>query len=243
MSATMDAETSLLGGKNVNTRKVVFLFNSTLAIGIFFGFLIGFFLDFQVHINDISNLRFGGIAMIAITAGIWTVIAQMGFFAYLTIHRFGLGIFKTVSLWNKVQVVLIAFALFDLMFFRYILFAEEGETIFGYAVMPLLLLMYGLIVAFIKSKDTNQSAFIPTLFFMVVVTMIEWIPALSENDFTFLLNAIVPLLVANTWQILVLHRLHAQPNGRQPSVSQDQLRDREITSKTKQSREKKKKAK
>lgn len=227
----------------MNTRKVVFLFNSTLLIGTFFGFLIGFILDFQVHINDISNLRFGGIAMIAITAGIWTVIAQMGFFAYLTIHRFGLGIFKSASLWNKVQVVLIAFALFDLLFFRYILFAEGGETFLGYAIMPILLLIYGVIVAVIKSKETNYSAFVPTLFFMVVVTTIEWIPALTENDFTFLLNAIVPLLVANTWQILVLHRLHAQPNGRQPTVAQHQQHDRQVTTKTQQNRAKKKKAK
>ncbi|SDN85560.1 KinB-signaling pathway activation protein [Alkalicoccus daliensis] len=224
----------------MNTRKVVFLFNSTLLIGTTFGFLIGFILDFQTHINDISNLRFGGIAMIAITAGIWTVIAQMGFFAYLTIHRFGLGIFKTASLWNKVQVVIIAFALFDLMFFRHLLFAEEGESMLGYAWMPLLLLTYGLIVAYIKSKDTNFTAFVPTLFFMVVVTTIEWVPALSENDFTFLINAIVPLLVANTWQILVLHRLHAQPNGRQPTVLQDQERNKQITRKTQETKSRKK---
>ncbi|PRO67163.1 KinB-signaling pathway activation protein [Alkalicoccus urumqiensis] len=209
----------------MNSRKVVFLFNSTLLIGTTFGFLMGFIMDFQTHINDIANLRFGGILMIAITAGIWTVIAQMGFFAYLTIHRFGLGIFKSVSLWNKVQIVLIVFALFDLMFFRHLLFAAEGESMLGYIWMPALLLAYGWVVAVIKSRDTNYSAFVPTLFFMVVVTTIEWVPALSENDLTFIINAIVPLLVANTWQILVLHRLHAQPNGKQPTVAEDQKRD------------------
>jgi KinB signaling pathway activation protein len=236
----------VLGGKGVNTRKVVFLFNSTLLIGTTFGFIMGFVLDLQTHINDLANLRFGGVAMIAITAAIWTVIAQMGFFAYLTIHRFGLGMFKSVSLWNKVQIVLIAFALFDLMFFRYLLFAEDGETILHFAVMPAMLLIYGWIVAKIKAKDTNQSAFVPALFFMIVVTTIEWIPALRENDLTFILNAIVPLLVANTWQILVLHRLHAQPNGRQPTVEMEQKRDKQTTKSTNEQRNKqgkKKKAK
>jgi KinB signaling pathway activation protein len=202
----------------VNSRKVVFLFNSTFIMGTSAGFIIGLLLDWQTHISDMANLSFGGVVMVAITAAIWTVIAQMGFFAYLTIHRFGLGIFKSVSLWNKVQIVLIVFALFDLMFFRHYFFAAEGESMRGYAVMPLMLLAYGLIVAYVKRKETERTAFVPTVFFIVVVTTIEWIPALRENDVTFMINAIVPLLVANTWQILVLHRLHRQPNGKQPSV-------------------------
>ncbi|MCR6098217.1 KinB-signaling pathway activation protein [Salipaludibacillus agaradhaerens] len=202
----------------MNSRKVVFLFNSTFIMGTSAGFIIGLLLDWQTHISDMANLSFGGVVMVAITAAIWTVIAQMGFFAYLTIHRFGLGIFKSVSLWNKVQIVLIVFALFDLMFFRHYFFAAEGESMRGYAVMPLMLLAYGLIVAYVKRKETERTAFVPTVFFIVVVTTIEWIPALRENDVTFMINAIVPLLVANTWQILVLHRLHRQPNGKQPSV-------------------------
>ncbi len=165
-------------------------------------------LDWNTHINDLANMQFGGILMIGITAAIWTVIAQMGFFAYLTIHRFGLGIFKSQKLWTRVQVIIIAFALFDLMFFRHMAFAEPGESMVAFAVLPALLLIYAMIVAYFKSKDTNYTAFVPTVFFLVVVTSIEWFPALRENDFTFLLNAIVPLLVANTWQVLVLHRLH-----------------------------------
>ncbi|QKS69821.1 KinB-signaling pathway activation protein [Paenalkalicoccus suaedae] len=227
----------------MNSRKVVFLFNSTLLIGTGFGFLMGFVLDFQTHINDIANFSFGGLFTIAITAAIWTVIAQMGFFAYLTIHRFGLGIFKSTSLWNKVQLVIIAFALFDLMFFRHYFFAEEGELVYGYAIMPLLLLGYALIVAYIKVRETDRSAFIPTIFFMVVVTSIEWIPALRENDMTFLLNAIVALLVANTWQILVLHRLHRQPNGKQPNVAAVQQREEKELQERKQEASAKKKKK
>jgi len=49
---------------------------------------------------------------------IFSILSQMGFFAYLTIHRFGLGIFKSRSLWNAVQVFLILFVLFDLVYFR-----------------------------------------------------------------------------------------------------------------------------
>ncbi|SDZ37520.1 KinB signaling pathway activation protein [Evansella caseinilytica] len=194
----------------MNTKKVVFLFYSTFIIGTIAGFLIGFILDWQTHIDDIMNGKIGGFAMIFITASIWTIISQMGFFAYLTIHRFGLGIFRSTRLWNLVQIVLIAFALFDLVYFRHLLFAEAGESMAAYLVVPLLLLLYGGIVAYLKSKDTNRAAFVPALFFMVVVTTVEWIPALRENDSTFLITSIVPLLTANTWQLLVLHRLHEQ---------------------------------
>lgn len=213
----------VVGGNKVNSRKVVFLFYTTFLIGTIAGFIFGLILDWQTHVNDITNFTFGGIFMLAVTTAIWTVIAQMGFFAYLTIHRFGLGIFKSYQLWNKVQIVIIAFALFDLMFFRHYFFAAEGESMRGYIIMPLLLLAYALIVAWIKSKETDRSAFVPAVFFMVVVTMIEWIPALRENDYGFLLTAIVSLLAANTWQILVLHRLHEQPNGKQPGVKKKKI--------------------
>lgn len=215
----------MVGGNEVNSRKVVFLFNTTFLIGTTAGLLFGFILDWQTHINDLASFNLGGIFMLAVTSAIWTVIAQMGFFAYLTIHRFGLGIFKSYQLWNKVQIVIIAFALFDLMFFRHFFFAAEGESMRGYIIMPLMLLGYGLIVAWIKSRETERTAFVPTVFFIVVVTMIEWIPAIRENNYTFLLTAVVPLLVANTWQILVLHHLHEQPNGKQPSVKDTQRKE------------------
>ena len=57
---------------------------------------------------------------------IFSVISQAGFFAYLTIHRFGLGIFK--SLWNPVQILLVLFVVFDLVYLRYTSF-EAGEGI------------------------------------------------------------------------------------------------------------------
>lgn len=213
------------GGVGVNTKKVVYLFYTTLIIGTVAGGLIGFILDWRIHFRDMAEGLFGGIILIFITAAIWTVIAQMGFFAYLMIHRFGLGIFRSAKLWNKVQVVIIAFILFDLMFFRHLLFAGNGESILSYAIIPVCLLIYGLIVALIKSKETNMLAFVPTIFLMVVVTTIEWIPALRENDTIYMMNAIVPLLVANTWQVLILHRLHGKEMDSKQPLSKKILKE------------------
>ena len=118
---------------------------------------------------------------------LFSVISQMGFFAYLTVHRFGLGIFKSVSLWNAVQVVLILFVLFDLVYLRYENFAEQGESVLSYIGLAALLLIIGLIVAWFKAKQTNREAFIPALFVMIVVTVIEWLPVLQVNEKSWLL--------------------------------------------------------
>jgi len=191
----------------VNSRKVVYLFFTTLLIGSISGAIVGTIIDWSVLIEDgFVNLLVGIIWLLGISAA-FSLISQMGFFAYLTLHRFGLGLFKSHQLWNKVQVVVIAFVYFDLIYFRYIAFAGENETILHYAVMPTLLLLYGIVIAYFKMKDTNQGAFIPALFFIFVVTTIEWVPALTVNDPKWLWIYLTPLLIANTWQLLILHRL------------------------------------
>ncbi|MFC0559032.1 KinB-signaling pathway activation protein [Halalkalibacter alkalisediminis] len=191
----------------MNSRKVVYLFFTTLLVGSISGAIVGFILDYQVYTEGtFLNMFFGLIWLLGICAA-FSLVSQMGFFAYLTVHRFGLGLFKSQKLWNYVQIIIIAFVVFDLIYFRFIAFAEPHETILHYMVMPILLLIFGLLVAYLKAKDTNQGAFIPALFFIVVITAIEWVPALTVNDPKWLWLYFTPLITANTWQILLLHRL------------------------------------
>jgi KinB signaling pathway activation protein len=199
----------VIGGTNVKSRNWVQLFMSTLIIGglstIILGFIIrwseykSLFID--VDISEIVSVTFWLLGI----GFIFSVISQMGFFAYLTIHRFGLGIFRTI--WSPVQIILIAFVLFDLVYFRYQWFAKEGESIGNYFVFPLFILTYGLVVAYIKSKETNKQAFIPALFFMVVVTTVEWMPALRANEESWLYLMLFPIMICNSYQLLILHHL------------------------------------
>jgi KinB signaling pathway activation protein len=150
-----------------------------------------------------------------LAAGIWlfivglmfSVISQMGFFAYLMIHRIGLGVFKGPRLWNWVQIVLILFVFFDLVYFRYIVFAEPGMTWTDYLPLPSVLLVIAIIVAWLKARMTNFTAFIPTVFFIYVVTTVEIVPALTQNDAAWVTLMFVTVLVCNVWQVLILHRL------------------------------------
>ncbi|AZQ49235.1 KinB signaling pathway activation protein KbaA [Bacillus albus] len=195
----------------MNSRKWVRLFFTTLFLGGISTVIIGFVLEWDKYAKFFQNLD--GKEILAVSfwlmgvGFIFSVISQMGFFAYLTIHRFGLGMFRSPSLWNTVQLFFIAFVLFDFVYLRSVLIAN-GEVSLGNNILVAgVLFVFGAIVAYIKSKETNKKAFVPALFFMVVVTILEWVPALRINDTDWLYLMVIPLLLCNAYQLLILHRL------------------------------------
>ncbi|EJP96898.1 KinB signaling pathway activation protein KbaA [Bacillus paranthracis] len=195
----------------MNSRKWVRLFFTTLFLGGVSTVIIGFVLEWDKYAKFFQN--FDGKEILAVSfwlmgvGFIFSVISQMGFFVYLTIHRFGLGMFRSPSLWNIVQLFFIAFVLFDFVYLRSVLIAN-GEISLGNNILVAgVLFMFGAIVAYIKSKETNKKAFVPALFFMVVVTILEWVPALRINDTDWLYLMVIPLLLCNAYQLLILHRL------------------------------------
>ncbi|MCU4992064.1 KinB signaling pathway activation protein KbaA [Bacillus cereus] len=195
----------------MNSRKWVRLFFTTLFLGGISTVIIGFVLEWDKYAKFFRN--FDGKEILAVSfwlmgvGFIFSVISQMGFFAYLTIHRFGLGMFRSSSLWNAVQLFFIAFVLFDFVYLRSVLIAN-GEVSLGNNILVAgILFVFGAIVAYVKSKETNKKAFVPALFFMVVVTILEWVPALRINDTDWLYLMVIPLLLCNAYQLLILHRL------------------------------------
>ncbi|PEQ47445.1 KINB signaling pathway activation protein [Bacillus cereus] len=195
----------------MNSRKWVRLFFTTLFLGGISTVIIGFVLEWDKYAKFFQN--FDGKEILAVSfwlmgvGFIFSVISQMGFFAYLTIHRFGLGMFRSSSLWNAVQLFFIAFVLFDFVYLRSVLIAN-GEVSLGNNILVAgILFVFGAMVAYVKSKETNKKAFVPALFFMVVVTILEWVPALRINDTDWLYLMVIPLLLCNAYQLLILHRL------------------------------------
>lgn len=190
----------------VNSRNWVRFFLHTLLLGGIVTVITGFIVQwdqyqpFFVHLDFLEIMSIGfwllGVGFI------FSVVSQMGYFAYLTIHRFGLGFFR--SLWNPVQVILILFVLFDFVYFRYQKFAGENERLLPYLMIALFLLLIGIVIAYIKAKQTEKHAFIPALFYMVCVTIIEWIPVLNVNDADWVSLMLYPLLVCNAYQLLTL---------------------------------------
>ncbi|KEK22556.1 KinB-signaling pathway activation protein [Bacillus gaemokensis] len=198
----------------MNSRKWVRLFFTTLFLGGISTICIGFILKWDKYAEFFQN--FDGKEVLAVSfwlmgvGFIFSVISQMGFFAYLTVHRFGLGMFRSSSLWNTIQLFFIAFVLFDFVYLRSVLIANGDASLGNNILVAGLLFLFGAIVAYVKSRETNKKAFVPALFFMVVVTTLEWVPALRINDTDWLYLMVIPLLLCNAYQLLILHRLIGQ---------------------------------
>lgn len=212
----------------MKSRNVVKMFTNTLIIGGIVGLITGIFVKTSEFANvlapfDLKEL-FGLIIFFVGLGLVFSVVSQTGFFAYLFINRFGLSLFR--SFWPSVQVLLIIFVVFDLVYFSYN--ATDGEgSLLMYILMAAAILGYGLIVARLKAKETNKSAFIPALFLMVVITTIEWVPGLrtSGTDYAWLM--IMPLLACNTYQLMALHRL-AEPNSKKTTSKKESVTSNSI---------------
>ncbi|MGP4109111.1 KinB-signaling pathway activation protein [Virgibacillus sp. L01] len=192
----------------MNSRKWVGLFLKTLLIGGIVGLITSFFVKASLYtdfLNPFNFMELTGLIIYFTGLGLlFSIISQTGFFVYLFINQFGLSLFRTF--WPTVQVLLIAFVVFDLVYFPYN--AVDGDvSLFWFILIAAGILGYGWIIAKIKARETNQRAFIPALFLMVVMTAIEWVPGLrtSGTDYAWLM--IISLLACNTYQLLVLHRI------------------------------------
>lgn len=186
----------------MKSRDVVRLFFSTLVVGGMSTVCV----SFVERWGEYSELLLRGEVQQILSLLLWFVcvgfmfslVSQMGFFAYLTVHRLGIGFFR--SMWSEIQVILIIVALGDFLFF-------QGNNVEQYWIV-LALLGVSIGVAYKKAQQTNKSAFIPSVFFMTVVTLIEWIPAISADDNgRWMYHMLIPLLICNGYQLFMLHYL------------------------------------
>ncbi|QNK60491.1 KinB-signaling pathway activation protein [Paenibacillus sp. PAMC21692] len=156
-----------------------------------FGFLGMEATGFNILMMGISGLMIGA-------------FSQMGFFAYLTLNYIALSVFRRKYLWHALQGYTTLFAVFGL---GYVLFEERTNNWFFW-VLPLILFVASLLVSWSKIKQTNQSAFIPTMFLMFVVTFVEAWPALQgATNVAAIIFMMIPLFVCNAYQNIMMHRL------------------------------------
>lgn len=142
-----------------------------------------------------------------------SVIAQMGFFAYLTIHQMGVNIFRTLTLWNWVQLLIIAFVIFDLIMFRFRPNAETTGQVWLYGILLAILIITALVVGIIKANKTKKHALISAVFFMIVVSTLEWLPVLMVNADkvdSWVTLLLFPILAVNAYQLLALPKYNAK---------------------------------
>ncbi|MBM7716188.1 KinB-signaling pathway activation protein [Siminovitchia sp. FSL H7-0308] len=183
-------------------------FFTTLFLGGIITGILGFVIrwnEFQPYFTkfDIGAILSTFIWLVGV-GFIFSVVSQVGFFAYLFIHQFGLGIFRSLSLWNAVQIFLIIVVLFDLVYLRFSSFASEGESLLPYIGLAIFILAAGLVTAYFKAKTTAKTTFVSALFFMIVITIMEWLPVLRTNEENWLYLMIFTLIPCNAYQLLIL---------------------------------------
>lgn len=193
-----------VGGHFVDSRKIVNFFFKTFFIGGIVGFVASFFImwsEYSAVLSPFNAKEVLGVALFFLGYGlVFTVVAQTGFFAYLFVHRYGQSFFR--SFWPVVQVLLILFALFDLIYFT----SDELSLGFKFTLAGTILVV-GVLAAWLKMKQTNGTAFVPALFLMIVISALELSLVLRAADISFILLMLVPVLVVNAYQLLTLQKV------------------------------------
>jgi KinB signaling pathway activation protein len=196
-------------------RKWNYLFWTTLLIGTVAGMIISIVIKLTVKDFSFLGVSVGWYEWLFMIFGasMIAVLSQMGFFAYLTVRYVALSLFRGKMLyWDILQVIIIVVALFDIVYLRFNASTGSGGWM-QYIVLPIVIVAASVGVTLQKVKETNKKAWIPTMFFMSVVTILEAIPAFNLEDWTYMFIMIVPLLVCNAWQILMLHKIVPAKNN------------------------------
>lgn len=201
-------------------RNWIKFFLNAMAIGGVVTAVIGLIVRWEFFSQYIESGEIGqfiGALLWMIALGFtMSVVAQMGFFAYLTVHQFGVNLFRTLTLWNWVQLLIIAVVLFDLVFFRFELNANDTSRTVLYLVLLGSLVVTAIVTAYYKAKWTKKHTLISALFFMIVITTLEWLPALmvrSGNIDSWVTILLYPLLAVNAYQLLVLPKYNRQSDA------------------------------
>jgi len=179
------------------------LFFSTLLIGAVAALGAGLVLALSdAEFRAYGPMEIGyNMLMMAMAGLMFSILSQMGFFAYLMVNYIARDVFRKPTTWKIVQLFFILTVPFEIWLFLW------KDTPLMFIAMTAGILAVSLLTAYRKVKLTNSSAWIPTVFFMFVATMLEIAIAIQVGIAGAVLFMAVPLLACNARQILMLHRM------------------------------------
>lgn len=189
----------------MNLRKWMKLFGTTILIGALAAMLTG--VCMQLTDPDFRNIATDGwlynILMMSLIGLTFGAFAHMGFFAYLMLNYISRSIFKRPYTWVALQGFIALFVLIEIAYWTY----DSNFPSYTFWLVPLLLLVTSVIVTWRKTRETSSGAWIPTLFFLIAITVLEGIPAFRTGEMSSLIFQMIPLFICNTYQIMQLHRI------------------------------------
>ncbi|MCJ8015036.1 KinB-signaling pathway activation protein [Paenibacillus sp. KQZ6P-2] len=182
------------------------LFLKTLLVGAIVSIITGFLLPFSresISFKDAKDVLFY-LLILFFFGAMTSVYSQLGFFAYMILNYTAIGVFRRKT-WQYIQFALAVLALLEVMFFRSFVGKENSQT--ADLLLGVVILFVAVATAYFKVKATNPTAWVPTIFFMTAITVVEMVGALQINDNNATIFIVVPLLACNAYQILILHKL------------------------------------
>jgi len=195
----------------LSLRKWMKLFGMTIVIGAIVT-VVGS-VCIQLFNPDFRNVEASGwlsyVLMMALIGMTFGAFAHMGFFAYMMLNYIARSIFKRPYYWVAIQGFVALFVLIEICYWTY----DTNFPSLTFLVVPLALLVGSVLVAWFKVSQTAAGAWIPTIFFMVAITVLESIPAFRTGDISSLLYQLIPLFICNGYQIMQLHKILGQPSG------------------------------
>jgi KinB signaling pathway activation protein len=184
----------------MSLKKLFFWIISTLIVGAVMSIVFGY------GIQAVTDTDFGEFTQILLTGLTFAAVAELGFFSYLVFNWLAKGFLRNPKLFASIQIFLILILLFNLIYLNASKFA--GTSLWSHLIVPLLILVVSLMVAWWKTAKSIKEAFVPTLFFMVVATILEAIPSINskagEVPLPFVVFTVLILLICNSYQILQL---------------------------------------
>ncbi len=200
----------------MNLRKWMKLFGTTILIGALASIITG--VCMQLNDPEYSNVSADGwlynIFMMSLSGLTFGAFAHMGFFAYLMLNYIARSIFKSPYLWVALQGFLTLFVLAEIVYWTQGSKELPQNT---YWLLPLLLLAASLLVAWRKVYETSPGAWVPTLFFLIAITVVETVPSIQAREgISPLVFQIIPLFVCNAYQIMQLHKVLGNARAASP---------------------------
>nr|WP_275583103.1 KinB-signaling pathway activation protein [Mammaliicoccus sp. H-M34] len=164
--------------------------------------------------DKVTKYLFAGDIGNFIAASVWFIvvgllvatISQLAYFIYLFINQLGIGIFGKI--WPHVQIVVTVFAIFDLVYFRFLRFGGTDQ-ILSFIWLPIVVIVFAIITSNLKNKQSKKNLWIPSMFFMIVMTTVELIPFLRVEDTSWIYLTIFGLLLCNVYQLITLPKFNA----------------------------------
>ena len=126
-------------------------YRNTLLIGVIVTYISSLIFGY----DKVTKYLVAGEVGEFVAASIWFVvvgllvatISQLAYFIYLFINQLGIGIFGKI--WPHVQIVVTVFAIFDLVYFRFLRFGGTDQ-ILSFIWLPIVVVIFAIITSNIK---------------------------------------------------------------------------------------------